>query len=928
MAEYNIDESVNQFENDVKLIKSFTHNDGTVNLGGDETPTLKTLVDNISTGINETFGKNTLTKRNVILSARNTDGNPEFLLYPKFLNMEHENSAYVSNRGIISSSSEYNSSYRATKPLRNQIVFESHGWLTTSGVKNGWWQYDFTDGEHCLCGLMLGSRVDSTNNFPKTWKLLGYNFESEEWETIYQRDDDQPLYGVNSCDKKDLRMYWFTENTKMYKRVRIDITDNYGGTDYSALSVIKFFENTIPGQSKDDVILYASEDEPFIATIAHGTSKNSEYIADDRYIKLNENVTIPGGMLYESARNYISIVLADDTTQELPETLDKNKAIKLNNKISGQNAYLYIDTRKINYCSLHDLKSKCLLNLYCNSTEDAEQIDTSKSTYAVSNKSLFKYTFNTNVVGITTTEPVRGRPSSYSFKDNSYLISNKFNASARGVDNLGSFINSEFTLELDCKYSGPDADSSDKYYTLFSNTSAASAGLIVGYLNKKKCIAIYYGVNGYVYNAPFNLDDSKWHHISISSTQKAVFVHVDGKLINFYENPTYFTDGGNFTIGRIGSGSAAGWWNGYINNVRYYNGVSLYTSKDYVVSETQQESLIPDKILWRDPVDKIIKEYNAQTDSWTPIYMLPIGHIDTSLRYNILTDQPTGTYQDIMCKGILSGDDSGNAGSGRSAIKIFNFYEKGASAYCSANVNTTDDVYLKIVFEDSIAFDRLWFVNTNEGENRQISTFIWSGSNDNVEFDPLIDETVYKDDGRIYYHVATTDEKSINSYKEYKYDNATKYKIYKLEFPTKSVPPFNADGYVSCRLIPFFKDSAPEILEVSSNVINGEYNYGPYVLTVNTPYFIPVPFSNLDYEIDGEVLEYNRFDTYRRKLMQIITSGSSSQGYGELVFKDDGQIIILTGNAGISSYSGSMHNPSGNTANNTYGNYYLKLKQI
>lgn len=926
MPEYNIDEYVTQFENDVTLIKSFTHDDGTVNLGGEETPTLKSMVDNISTSISSTFGKNTLTKRNVILSARTTDGKPDFLIYPKFLNMEHESAVYISNRGIVSSSSEYSTSYRATKPLRNQVVYESEGWLTTNGVKNGWWQYDFIDGEHCLCGLMLGNRASnpSINFFPKEWKLLGYNFETNEWEIIFQRTEDQPLFGISSSDKDDLRMYWFTNNTKYYKRVRIDITDNYAGTDYSQLSVIKFFEHVIPGQSKDEVILYATEEDPFIATIAHGTSSNSEYIADDRYIKLTSNITIPGTMLYESARNYISIVLADDKTQELPAGLDSSKAIKLDNKIVGQNAYLYIDTRKINYCSLYDLKSKCLLNVYCNESSDIEKIDTTKSTYAIPNKSLFNYTFNTSNIGASTTEPVRGRLSSYSFIDGSYLISTQFNQNIQGVSNLGNFKLSDFTLELDCKYSGPDAESADKYFIMFSN--GASTGLTVGYLNRKKCIAIYYGVNGYVYNAPFNLDDKQWHHISISSTRKTIFVHIDGKLINFYENPKYFTTEGYFSIGRTPS-SAANYWNGYINNVRYYNGLSLYTSKDYIVPQIQSDEIIPDKVLWRDPTDNIIKEYNSENNTWNPIYMLPIGHIDTGLRYNVISDQPTGSYQNIPCKWVISGDDSVHYDASHIAIKIFNFYEKGVNSYLSTAVNTTNDVYLKIIFEEPVAFDRLWFVNTDQNENRQVSTFIWSGSNDDVGYDILLDESTYVDNGRIYYHVATNNKTSINSYKQYTYNKNTKYKIYKLEFPIKSAPFFITDAYVSCRLIPFFKNSAPEILDVQSNALNGEHFIGPLILTVNTPYFIPVPFSNLDFTFDGEVLESNSYNTYRRKIMQINSSGSST-GYGELVFKDENMVIIYTGRHGISSYTGSAHVPRDPADNSTYGNYYLKIEQI
>lgn len=928
MAEYNIDESINQFEDDVKLIKSFTHDSGSVLLGGQETPTLKTMVNDLTTSINSSLGKNALTKRNTILSARKTNGNPDFLLYPRFINMEHKEDVYVSNRGIVSSSSEYNSSYRATLPLRNQVVFYSEGWLTTNDVKNGWWQYDFNDGEHCLCGLMLGCRASSSSgymNFPKTWKLLGYNFNTSEWEIIFSRDDDQTMYGINSSDKQDLRMYWFTENTKSYRRIRIDITDNYSGRYYSAINCIKFFEHVVPGQSKEEVILYASEEEPFIATISHGASKNTEFISDDRYVKLTSNVSIPGQMLYESSRNYISIVLADDETHELPKSLDPNKAIKLDNKIAGQNAYLYVDTRKINYCSINELQHKCILNVYCDETSSVSNIDTSKSTYAVANKSLYNYTFSTYAVGITTSEPVRGRKSSYSFKSgNSHLIGQTTINNKNGVDNIGNNLNSEFTIEFDCKYDGPSADASDTYFYLLS--SGDTSGLMVRYWNRKQCISIFYGVDD-AYNVPYNLDDQKWHHVSITSTKKAVYVHVDGKLINFYENPKRLTTNNVISIGRRHS-TANNSWDGYLNNIRVYNELSLYTSNDYEVPEIQSDNLIPDKVLWRDPEDQVIKEYNSKDSTWTPIYMLPIGHIDTSLRNNVLTDQPSGTYGNYLCKHVINSSESVKYDANRSGMKIFNFQENGEYGYLSTSVNTTNEVFVEIIFEEAVSFDRLWFVNTNRTNDEQVSTFIWTGSNDGSKYDVLLDKSNWDNSGRINYTSSLGDKKSINSYKEYSYSNSNKYKIYRLKFPIKSAPFFISSGYVSCRLIPFFKNSAPEILDVSSNAIGGEWQDGPYALTVNTSYYIPVPFSNIDFEIDGEVLVNTTFQPIRRKLMQISVVGASSDGYGEIVYKGDGIVGIFTGENGVTAYSGNQYHIGADDLNATWGNYYLKIRQI
>lgn len=75
------------------------------------------------------------------------------------------------------------------------------------------------------------------------------------------------------------RMYWFADNIKAYDRIRLNITANWGGT-YLSLGVIRFYEAVLPGMHKYDVALYASEAQPFAATIACGLSPVSNRTVD------------------------------------------------------------------------------------------------------------------------------------------------------------------------------------------------------------------------------------------------------------------------------------------------------------------------------------------------------------------------------------------------------------------------------------------------------------------------------------------------------------------------------------------------------------------------------------------------------------------------------------------------------------------------
>jgi hypothetical protein len=180
----------------------------------------------VSALVSEITNTNPQRLRQAVLAGRQKDGYPAYLVGgSSFLNMEHEDAVYHSKKGTVSVSSEYNTSYRGTKPLRNQVVYQSEAWITQNTIKTGWWQYDFAEGEpdHVLCGLFMGGRNNEPTYFPKKWQLLGWNASTQIWETIYAREADQSLRGAASTQKEYGRMHWFTQNTKAYKRIRINI---------------------------------------------------------------------------------------------------------------------------------------------------------------------------------------------------------------------------------------------------------------------------------------------------------------------------------------------------------------------------------------------------------------------------------------------------------------------------------------------------------------------------------------------------------------------------------------------------------------------------------------------------------------------------------------------------------------------------------
>lgn len=248
--------------------------------------------------------------KNLVVAGRHKDGYPNYLVGPEFIDMAHSQGIDISRTGIVKASSD-RTSYEKTIPLRTQTAkLSSYPWITVDNVTAAYWEYTFTDTNRptpVLVGLFLNGVHDNKPTFSfKKWQLLGYNEATSSWDVIYKEDNDPQFRGWANPDKDYGRMYWFTDNVVPYKKIRINIDENHGGT-YTGAYTIRFYEQVVPLQHKYDTALYASDKEPFIASVSCGLNEDGTHIVD-KILRTVNPANYPGNMLAECTRNYMYIV--------------------------------------------------------------------------------------------------------------------------------------------------------------------------------------------------------------------------------------------------------------------------------------------------------------------------------------------------------------------------------------------------------------------------------------------------------------------------------------------------------------------------------------------------------------------------------------------------------------------------------------------
>ena len=469
--------------------------------------------------------------RNFILSGREKDGYPAYLVGQEFIDMQHEDGVYISKRGTVSSGGEYSTSYRATKPLRNQLVYQSAGWLTPNTVTSGQWEYAFADRAHVLTGLYLQNFDNSPQYFPRKWQLQGWNESSGLWEDIYRRDNDQALRGSPDNLKDNGRMYWFTENATAYRRVRINIESNHGGA-YSQLSVIRLYEAVIPGLHKYDPALYATPETPFAVSVACGLNADGTARTLDRPVMVTEHVVFDGRKLAEMSRNYIYVVPADESTGRLPDNLDADRAVPL----PGNAAFLYADTRKLHYGTRGDIEKECFALLQSRHTVAYDPVPNGMFEM---NQGAWNHPLYFQNMRVDPTEKPRGAASSYRFAGGDNFIGPNADLTASLLGKNAHPYSNECTVELDFKWNGPAPETTDDYFILYDNGYYTSRGWALAYHNRKKCLALLWGsksINNWCYHVPFNAADGTWHTVSVSQRDSSLFIHVDGNCLGAFNN--------------------------------------------------------------------------------------------------------------------------------------------------------------------------------------------------------------------------------------------------------------------------------------------------------------------------------------------------------------------------------------------------------
>lgn len=882
--------------------------------------------------------------RQAVLRGREKDGYPAYLVGQEFVNMEHEDGVYHSRRGTVSVSGEYSTGYRGTKPLRNQVVFQSDAWITPNTVTSGWWQYDFADGPHVLTGLFLLGRDNEPNTSPKKWQLLGWNEElegPEKWETIYEREEDQSLRGSANNLKEYGRMHWFTENTKAYKRVRINIDSNHGGA-FCNISVIRFYEAVIPGLDKYDVALYASPEETFVATVGGGLAAETADRVLDIPCRLTAPVIFDGHKLHEMSRNYLYLVPATDDGS-LPASLAGDHAKEFTDA-NGRKFFLYADTRKLHYGTQGDLEKECLTLLQSQHTVDYDPVPDGQFEH---NMGALEYPLTFTNVRISTAEPHRGAPSSYHFVgSNNWISPNKHFREMFPQKRMHPYA-LECTVELDFKWEGPAPDTSDGQYILYDEGSSGAKGWCIAYSNRKKNLMLLWD-GGFRYWVPFNAEDKAWHTLAVSLRAGHIYVHVDGTCLGMFDDATpqrpYYH---YWMIGRWISANTCSWY-GYLNNLRVTCGTALYQGADYAVSKRFYPTRIPDKSLWYDSAEGVVKEYDAAEERWHSLPMLPIGHVDTGRREHLFTDQPRGTYGDgvksskYLLPGGITASSYYNASS--TPENMFNFGTGGATCFNPTPDNTIDH-WCAFALERPMRFALLRLCTGNDDWRDFPCLFRFLGRNpedvDIVEVPPedgegdattqevprwttLIDRSAFVDDGGPVNDPAALTGEHLHGYKDIPIADQTAFSLYRLEILAKSAVPFYKDrAYTDVKIMPVFRDARPEVLTISSYAIGDTWSIGPLPLTVNTEAEIPVPFANLAFDVSGWVEEAYDIQRKRRRLGTLEGNVTDTGYCGETLYQAADAVIIITGKKYLSIYNGSWWNAGAVNEASTNADYYL-----
>ncbi|WP_027369243.1 LamG-like jellyroll fold domain-containing protein [Desulfocurvibacter africanus] len=819
--------------------------------------------------------------RQAVVAAReDADGYPDYLLHLRPLPI-NTLTGYDSGLVKVSPSAEYDtSSWAGWKILDGFASGTSGGWLTPANTPNGHVDIDF-HAPQSVQGIGYTHIDDSSSTYqPRRIQLLGWDEELSAWDTLHDSGQRTIVAGGNSYNYEE--RYWFA-NTKRYRKFRINCIGSFAASQYVGLRQVRLFGGVEHSDlALGRVRLHGSDAWPAILAAAAGYDENDNL---DYKTTRRAPWDLPEGLLAEASRNYIYA--------------DYDEA--------ARTWGLTASTKRVHYTPRADVERMCRQLLRADSLPLGAMADLKwreDSPWGV-----LMDVDPSSPVQVSGDLPYWGGQKSFYFakrvQDYIYLSDAQYTLPVP----VSRPLKVDFCLEWDMR---PLWTSEAAWYCILDTYNGS--GIRLYYRPDKRAFHLIPNVGQHRFMWMTDDLSGAWHHVSLSRRGKWWHLHVDGKCLGSFEYDTNIKASGGYVMwGRDAEGSYP--YYGYMNNMRYIVGDSVYQGRDYEVFQAVPGSMAHGTQRF-DRQEGVMYAYNQITQEWERRVRLALGHVDTKKKRHIFSDLGPGMESattnrvidqiELLTSAVYSGKVMPHA-----------FYPLANAGTAAMTVSDALDVEVVYSFAEPFVLDEYWFLATSYGSDYRAKHWTWYGSNDKANWTQLD----ARDDQLGGYHstLASNDQEEE---RKYTLSNTTAYKHYKLVLRKKGVT-----TYQCWRLVLF--DAAtkhiPVIETVQSYVIGDRLTYPPFKAVLNTEYSLKTPFGGWPVVIEGELQGRDKY--WRRKAGELSGWYSTSHAVNGEFFmqRSEEEVIMKTGNNQLSLYNGTAYDTE--SENYTEAIYYLTSKR-
>lgn len=231
---------------------------------------------------------NTLPTQTIIDAPKDENGKSDFLRKVEFSeDIMPILEDFENDDCLVSSSSQYDATnYMAWKAFRHHTN-DAYGWLTITGVSNGWLKIEFKNRTPKVTAFAINARnaADINPVSPGDFIMEGSN-DDTNWTLLGE------YYGNNNWLQNEKRFFALTTFGE-FKYYRITINKPSGAGAYVGFGALELFE-TINGYEPTEVELLASIPEPIVVNTGLGRTNTG---------KINQLSTINSNHIFQDLQN-------------------------------------------------------------------------------------------------------------------------------------------------------------------------------------------------------------------------------------------------------------------------------------------------------------------------------------------------------------------------------------------------------------------------------------------------------------------------------------------------------------------------------------------------------------------------------------------------------------------------------------------------